>query len=174
MSAIPGSTPASCRSRRCNYRHDRDYWDEWFPADLISESFPGQFRNWFYSMIAQSTALVNRPPFLNVFSYALMRDEKGEEMHKSKGNAIWFDEAAEEIGVDAMRWLFSPANPDANLNFGYHVADEVRRRFILPLWNSYCVLRHLCRGSRLRPARIRRTRSRWPSAPCSTAGSSPG
>ena len=119
------------------YRHDREYWEEWFPADMISESFPGQFRNWFYSMIAQSTALVDRPPFLNVFSYALMRDEKGEEMHKSKGNAIWFDEAAEEIGVDAMRWLFSRANPDANLNFGYHNADEVRRRFILPLWNSY-------------------------------------
>jgi isoleucyl-tRNA synthetase len=119
------------------YRHDPAYWAEWFPADMISESFPGQFRNWFYSMIAQSTALVNRPPFLNVFSYALMRDEKGEEMHKSKGNAIWFDEAAEEIGVDAMRWLFSRANPDANLNFGYHITDEVRRRFILPFWNSY-------------------------------------
>ena len=25
-----------------------------------------------------------------------MRDEKGEEMHKSKGNAIWFDEAADK------------------------------------------------------------------------------
>jgi isoleucyl-tRNA synthetase len=120
-----------------HYRHNREYWEEWFPAEMISESFPGQFRNWFYSMIAQSTALVDRPPFLNVFSYALMRDEKGEEMHKSKGNAIWFDEAAEEIGVDAMRWLFSRANPDANLNFGYHNADEVRRRFLLPLWNSY-------------------------------------
>ena len=119
------------------YRHDPEYWAEWFPAEMISESFPGQFRNWFYSMIAQSTALVDRPPFLNVFSYALMRDEKGEEMHKSKGNAIWFDEAAEEIGVDAMRWLFARANPDANLNFGYHIADDVRRRFILPLWNSY-------------------------------------
>ena len=119
------------------YRDDPEYWAEWFPAEMISESFPGQFRNWFYSMIAQSTALVNRPPFLTVFSYALMRDEKGEEMHKSKGNAIWFDEAAEEIGVDAMRWLFSRANPDANLNFGYHIADDVRRRFILPLWNSY-------------------------------------
>jgi isoleucyl-tRNA synthetase len=119
------------------YRHDPEYWAEWFPADMISESFPGQFRNWFYSMIAQSTALVNRPAFLNVFSYALMRDEKGEEMHKSKGNAIWFDVAAEEIGVDAMRWLFSRANPDANLNFGYHITDDVRRRFILPFWNSY-------------------------------------
>jgi isoleucyl-tRNA synthetase len=120
-----------------HYRHDRDYWETWFPADLISESFPGQFRNWFYSMIAQGTALVNRPAFKTVFAYALMRDEKGEEMHKSKGNAIWFDDAAEEFGVDVMRWLFCATNPDANLNFGASITDEVRRRFILPLWNSY-------------------------------------
>jgi isoleucyl-tRNA synthetase len=120
-----------------NYRHDPAYWQEWYPADLISESFPGQFRNWFYSLIAQSTALDGRPAFENVFSYALMRDEKGEEMHKSKGNAIWFDDAAEIIGVDVMRWLFMTVNPSQNVNFGYHVTDEVRRRFILPLWNSY-------------------------------------
>ncbi|MDQ3044366.1 MAG: isoleucine--tRNA ligase, partial [Chloroflexota bacterium] len=120
-----------------SYRQDRAYWQEWFPADLISESFPGQFRNWFYSMIAQSAALENRPPFKTVFSYALMRDERGEEMHKSKGNAIWFDDAAEVIGVDTMRWLFASVNPSANMNFGPNVTDEVRRRFILPLWNSY-------------------------------------
>jgi isoleucyl-tRNA synthetase len=127
------------------YRHDRAYWEEWFPADLISESFPGQFRNWFYSLLAQSTALVERPPFRNVFSYALMRDEKGAEMHKSKGNAIWLDDAAEEIGVDAMRWLFCSTNPDVNLNFGSGITDEVRRRFILPLWNSYAFFANYAR-----------------------------
>ncbi len=120
-----------------DYRKNRQYWEEWYPADMISESFPGQFRNWFYSLIAQSTALVNRPAFKTVFSYALMRDDKGEEMHKSKGNAIWFDDAAEQIGVDTMRWLYTSVNPSANLNFGYSTTDEVRRRFILPLWNSY-------------------------------------
>ncbi len=104
---------------------------------MISESFPGQFRNWFYSMIAQSTALTDRPAFRNVFSYALMRDEKGEEMHKSKGNAIWFDDAAEVAGVDVMRWQFTSVNPSHNLNFGYKTLDDMRRRFILPLWNSY-------------------------------------
>ncbi|MGI8477694.1 MAG: isoleucine--tRNA ligase [Thermomicrobiales bacterium] len=120
-----------------NYRHDKKYWETWYPADLISESFPGQFRNWFYAVIAESTALTGRPAFRNVFSYALMRDEKGEEMHKSKGNAIWFEDAADSMGVDTMRWLFSTVNPSQNMNFGFSVADEVRRRFILPLWNSY-------------------------------------
>ncbi|HWV24148.1 MAG TPA: isoleucine--tRNA ligase [Thermomicrobiales bacterium] len=120
-----------------DYRHDKDYWEQWYPADLISESFPGQFRNWFYALIAESVALTGRAPFKNVFTYALMRDEHGEEMHKSKGNAIWFDDAADEIGVDVMRWHFATVNPSVNLNFGYHITDEVRRRFILPLWNSY-------------------------------------
>jgi len=120
-----------------NYRHDPEYWAEWYPADLITESFPGQFRNWFYAVIAESTALTGKPAFKNVFSYALMRDEKGDEMHKSKGNAIWFEDAAESMGVDTMRWLFSTVNPSTNMNFGFNIADEVRRRFILPLWNSY-------------------------------------
>jgi isoleucyl-tRNA synthetase len=120
-----------------NFRHDREYWNEWYPADLITESFPGQFRNWFYALIAESTALTGRAPFKHVFTYALMRDEKGEEMHKSKGNAIWFDDAADDIGVDTMRWLFATVTPSNNLGFGYNVTDEVRRRFILPLWNSY-------------------------------------
>ncbi|MCH2312272.1 MAG: class I tRNA ligase family protein, partial [SAR202 cluster bacterium] len=89
------------------YRNDRDNWKEWFPADWISESFPGQFRNWFYSLLTMSTVLENIEPTKAIFSYALMRDEKGAEMHKSKGNAIWFEDAAEKMGVDAMRWLYS-------------------------------------------------------------------
>ena len=120
-----------------DYRHNRDYWADWFPADWISESFPGQFRNWFYSLLTMSTVLAGSEPCRAIFSYALMRDEKGEEMHKSQGNAIWFEDAADEMGVDAMRWLFARQNPAANMNFGYGAADEVRRRFIIPLWNVY-------------------------------------
>ncbi len=119
------------------YRHDRDYWEEWYPADFISESFPGQFRNWFYALLAESTALENRPPFLNVFGYALVKDEHGEEMHKSTGNVIWFDDAAETMGVDVMRWMYCTQNPRLNLHFGYGPGDEVRRRFLIPLWNVY-------------------------------------
>ncbi len=119
------------------YRHDREYWEKWFPADFITESFPGQFRNWFYSLLTMSTVLEDRAPTKTILGYALMRDERGEEMHKSKGNAIWFEDAADKMGVDVMRWLFCAHNPTQNLNFGYTLGDEVRRRFLLPLWNSY-------------------------------------
>jgi isoleucyl-tRNA synthetase len=116
---------------------DRAYWQEWYPADFVTESFPGQFRNWFYALIAESTVMTGVPPMRTLFGYALLRDEHGEEMHKSKGNAIWFDDAAEQIGSDVMRWMFSGANPATNMNFGYHLAHEEVRRFFLPLWNTY-------------------------------------
>ncbi|MGH2598493.1 MAG: isoleucine--tRNA ligase, partial [Dehalococcoidia bacterium] len=119
------------------YTTDRAEWATWFPADFITESFPGQFRNWFYSMLAQSTVLTGERPYKTVLGFALLRDEQGKEMHKSAGNAIWFDDGAERMGVDVMRWLFCQHNPSLNLNFGYHLGDEIRRRFILPLWNSY-------------------------------------
>jgi isoleucyl-tRNA synthetase len=116
---------------------DRAYWQEWYPADFVTESFPGQFRNWFYALITESTVMTGQAPFRTLFGYALVRDEHGEEMHKSKGNAIPFDDAAEQIGSDVMRWMFSAANPATNINFGYHLAHEEVRRFFLPLWNTY-------------------------------------
>ncbi len=118
------------------YFRDLKYWRQWFPAALVCESFPGQFKNWFYSLIVMSAVLEKVPPMKIVFGYALVRDEKGEEMHKSKGNAIWFDEAAEKIGVDVMRWLYVRQNPADNLKFGYMSAKESERK-LMNLWNSF-------------------------------------
>jgi isoleucyl-tRNA synthetase len=119
-----------------HYREDPDYWARWFPADFITESFPGQFRNWFYSMLAMSTVLRREPPFLTIFGYALVYGEDGRPMHKSWGNAIDFDEASERMGVDVMRWMFAKARPEENIPFGWHAADEARRE-LLVLWNVY-------------------------------------
>ncbi len=119
------------------YNTNREYWKEWFPADLISESFPGQFRNWFYSLLAMSTILERRAPFRHIFTYATLLAEDGRPMHKSWGNAIEFNEAADRMGVDVMRWMYCDHKPEKDLLFGYHRADEVRRQFLLPLWNVY-------------------------------------
>jgi isoleucyl-tRNA synthetase len=119
------------------YRTDRAYWEQWFPADFITESFPGQFRNWFYSLIAMSTVLEGRMPTRTILGFATLLDEKGEPMHKSKGNAIEFNEAADRAGADVMRWLYVRQRYDDNLLFGYNALNEVRRQVILPLWNVY-------------------------------------
>lgn len=119
------------------YRTNRDFWSQWVPAEMISESFPGQFRNWFYSLITMSTVFEQKPPTKIVHGYSLLLDATGRQMHKSWGNAIWFDEAAEKMGVDTMRWLYLNQKLDQNMLFGYDKADDARRRFIIPLWNVY-------------------------------------
>ncbi|NLG28933.1 MAG: class I tRNA ligase family protein, partial [Chloroflexi bacterium] len=119
------------------YRTDRDYWRQWYPAHWISESFPGQFRNWFYSLLAMAAVIDKTPPFLENFSYATLYAEDGTPMHKSAGNMIEFNEAADKMGVDVMRWMYCASKPENNLLFGYGHADDVRRQFLLPLWNAY-------------------------------------
>jgi isoleucyl-tRNA synthetase len=119
------------------YLTDKKKWREWFPADFITESFPGQFKNWFYSLIAMSTVLEDEEPFKTVLGFATLLAEDGRAMHKSLGNAIEFSEGADKIGVDVMRWMYVRQNPSENLLFGYKNADEARRRFHLKLWNVY-------------------------------------
>ena len=122
-----------------HYRTDPEEWARWFPADFITESFPGQFRNWFYSLLAMSTVLRNERPFRTIFGYALVFGADGRPMSKSAGNAIEFDDAAETIGVDVMRWMFARMPPEENINFGWAAADDARRE-LLVLWNVYAFL----------------------------------
>jgi len=149
------------------YNTNRDAWKEWYPADLVTECFPGQFRNWFYAMLSMATMMDNSPPFTTLLGHRLVTDEDGRPMHKSEGTAIWFEEAAEQLGVDTVRWMYLAQNPAADLRFGKRdpeqptvlqtpegprsetpegfpickvvskPADEVRRKVLIPLWNSY-------------------------------------
>ena len=84
-----------------------------------------------------ATVLEDSPPFLECFGYATLMAEDGRAMHKSWGNSIEFNEAASRMGVDVMRWLYCAHKPENNLLFGYQRADEVRRQFLIPLWNMY-------------------------------------
>jgi isoleucyl-tRNA synthetase len=107
-----------------NYLTDRKYWEKWYPADFISESMPGQSRGWFNALMWASVTITGKAPFKSLFGYETLKDEKGEEMHKSKGNAIWFDDAVEKIGADSMRLLYCLQDPSQELRFGYHVVKE--------------------------------------------------
>jgi len=108
-------------------------WQRWFPAAFITE-MREQIRLWFYSMLFMSSTLENCTPYLSVLTYEEMRDEHGNPFSKSGGNAIPFDEAAEKMGADPMRWLYAAAPLNQIFRFGYGPADEVKRR-MLTLWN---------------------------------------
>jgi isoleucyl-tRNA synthetase len=113
---------------------DHPYWEEWFPADWVSE-MREQIRLWFYSQLFMSVALVGRAPFTKVLGYEKMLDEHGREMHGSWGNMIDAPEAFAKMGADVMRWQYCAQPPDRNLLFGFGPAHEIQRK-LLTLWNS--------------------------------------
>jgi len=167
-----------------------DYWRKWYPADFVTECFPGQFRNWFYSMLAMSAMMrygatddpAQKRPFKTLLGHRLVMNEQGQPMSKSKGTAIWFEEAAEQLGVDTLRWMYLQQNPAQDLRFGTRhpdepvtlqtingptdvtidgvptrrvtsgPADDVRRLVLLPLWNSYAFFVNYARLDEFDPA----------------------
>jgi len=113
---------------------DQAYWERWFPADWVTE-MREQIRLWFYSQSFMSITLDGRSPYRQVLTYEKVYDEAGRPMHKSSGNMIELNEALERMGADVARWLFCEQQPSQPLRFGYHMADEVKRR-LLTFWNS--------------------------------------
>ncbi|HLJ09548.1 MAG TPA: DUF5915 domain-containing protein, partial [Planctomycetaceae bacterium] len=164
------------------YNTNPGEWKEWYPADLVLECFPGQFRNWFYAMLSMATMMDHSPPFRTLFGHRLVMNEDGKPMHKSDGTAIWFEEAAEQLGVDTMRWMYLAQNPAVDLRFGRRhpekpvtlatpggpitqtaegaptcevaskPADEIRRQILIPLWNTYAFFVNYARLDEFDPA----------------------
>ena len=118
------------------YLEDKTYWQKWFPAQMVLE-MTEQIRLWFYSMLFFSVVLEGEAPYKTVVTHAEVRDEKGERMSKTKKNGIPFNDAIEKMGADPMRWLYCQQKAYTSVNFGYNIADQVKRDFLLILWNSY-------------------------------------
>jgi isoleucyl-tRNA synthetase len=118
------------------YFEDREEWARWFPAELVIENLQGQFRNWFYALLAMSTQLEGCAPVRTIAAYSTVLDAQGEEMHKSKGNAIWFSEAADKVGADIVRWRCASHPMTQPLRFGWADAEPVRAQ-LNTLWNVY-------------------------------------
>jgi isoleucyl-tRNA synthetase len=114
---------------------NHNYWEEWFPADWVTE-MREQIRLWFYSLLFMSVVLTGRAPYRHVLTFEKLLDVEGREMHGSWGNMIEMDEAFARMGADVMRYLYCQQPPWQNIRFGFGPAEEVKRR-LLTLWNSF-------------------------------------
>jgi len=78
-----------------------------YPADWITESLD-QIRGWFSTLLRTGVAVHGKTPYRSVTIGGMMKDELGEEMHRSKGNAITPDELLGIVSVDGFRlWCAS-------------------------------------------------------------------
>ncbi|MHC1636124.1 MAG: isoleucine--tRNA ligase [Candidatus Methanospirareceae archaeon] len=120
-----------------HYPFERGEFENNFPASFITEAID-QTRGWFYSLLAVSTAVFNKTPYLSVLSLGHVTDEKGEKMSKSKGNVVDPNEILEKAGADSLRWYFFTYGPPwEDIRFDERVIMEKQKRFLSTLWNSY-------------------------------------
>lgn len=116
---------------------NKEVFEDNFPADFISEAVD-QTRGWFYSLLAISTLLFDKPAYKNVIVLGLVQDENGQKMSKSKGNAVDPFDALEKYGADAIRWYFyNNSAPWLPNRFYDEAVVEGQRKFMGTLWNTY-------------------------------------
>ncbi|MGB2856230.1 MAG: isoleucine--tRNA ligase [Dehalococcoidia bacterium] len=112
-------------------------FEERFPADYICEAVD-QTRGWFYSLHAISILLKERPCFKNVICLGHILDSTGEKMSKTKGNVVTPGEVLDASGADALRWYLYTSSPPGNVRrFSSQLVEEVVRKFLLTVWNTY-------------------------------------
>jgi isoleucyl-tRNA synthetase len=116
------------------YFTDRDEWEKNFPAEWIIE-MSEQVRLWFYSQLFMSVVITNRAPYEHVQTNNWVVAEDGTKFSKT-GYMIRFDDAADKMGADAVRYLFAGASPYSDVRFGFSLGEAARRK-LLGFWNIF-------------------------------------
>jgi isoleucyl-tRNA synthetase len=116
---------------------NKEIFERSFPADFISEGVD-QTRGWFYSLLAISTMLFDKPAYKSCLSLELILDKEGLKMSKSRGNAVAPFEFLDNQGADALRWyLLTVSPPWVPTRFDPEGVIEVVRKFLGTLTNTY-------------------------------------
>jgi len=116
---------------------NKEAFEKNFPANFIAEGVD-QTRGWFFTLHAIATMLFDSVAYKNVVSNGLVLDKAGNKMSKRLGNAVDPFETLEKFGPDATRWyMITNSQPWDNLRFDASGIDEVRRKFLGTLYNTY-------------------------------------
>jgi len=114
---------------------NKDYVEKFYPTSVLVTGFDIIFF-WVARMIMFGTEFLNKEPFKDIYVHALVRDEKGQKMSKSKGNVIDPLDLIEKYSADALRFtLLSMASPGTDVKLS---EDRVKgyRNFLNKLWNA--------------------------------------
>ena len=112
-----------------------DYLKKFYPTSVLVTGFDIIFF-WVARMIMFGMEFLKKEPFKDIYVHALVRDEKGQKMSKSKGNVIDPLELIEKYSADALRFtLLSMASPGRDVKLS---EDRVKgyRNFLNKLWNA--------------------------------------
>jgi valyl-tRNA synthetase len=171
--------------RAVDLRRDEDVLDTWFSSALwpfstlgwpeatreLARYYPGDVLVtgfdiiffWVARMMMMGLHFKGEVPFRAVYIHALVRDERGQKMSKSRGNIIDPLELIDRYGADALRFtLAALAAPGRDIKLA-EARVEGYRNFATKLWNAarYAQLNGCAPVDGFSPARARLTVNRW-------------
>ena len=170
---------------RETFRRDEDVLDTWFssalwpfstlgwpdetpelkryyPTDVLVTGFDIIFF-WVARMMMMGLHFRKQVPFRDVYIHALVRDEKGAKMSKSKGNVIDPIDLIDRYGADALRLtLAAMAAQGRDIKLS-EARVEGYRNFATKLWNAsrFAEMNGCARVAGFDPARTREPLNRW-------------
>ncbi len=107
----------------------------YYPTSVLTTGFDIIFF-WVARMMMMGIHFMKEVPFKTVYIHALIRDEKGQKMSKSKGNIIDPLELIDAYGADAVRFTMAKyASPGRDVKIGKSLVEH-GRNFITKMWNA--------------------------------------
>ena len=119
---------------------------KFYPTSVLVTGFDIIFF-WVARMLMMGNYFNKNTPFHKIYVHALVRDEKGQKMSKSKGNVIDPLELINEFGADSLRFtLISMASPGRDVKLS---KDRVigNRNFITKIWSANNFLKFTIDGN---------------------------
>jgi isoleucyl-tRNA synthetase len=115
---------------------NKEKFEKDFPAQFIAEG-QDQTRGWFYTLLVLSTALFNKPAYLNVIVNGLILAEDGKKMAKRLKNYPEPAEVMDKYGADVMRFYLinGPVVKAEELRFNEREVREIFNKTVGLIWN---------------------------------------
>ncbi len=136
--------------------------DRYYPTDTLVTGFDIIFF-WVARMIMMGLHFMGEVPFHTVYVHALVRDEKGAKMSKSKGNIIDPLELIDEYGADALRFTLSAMAAQGRDIKLAKSRVEGYRNFATKLWNAarFCEMNVCLLRPDFEPSSVRQPVNKW-------------
>ena len=114
---------------------NKEYVEKFYPTSVLVTGFDIIFF-WVARMIMFGMEFLDKEPFKDIYVHALVKDEKGQKMSKSKGNVIDPLDLIKRYSADALRFtLLSMASPGTDVKLSENRVKGYRN-FLNKLWNA--------------------------------------
>lgn len=144
--------------------------DRYYPTNTLVTGFDIIFF-WVARMMMMGLHFMDEVPFDTVYIHALVRDEKGAKMSKSKGNVIDPLDVVEQYGADALRMtLTSMAAQGRDIKLSVQRVENYRN-FATKIWNAarFAEMNECKRVAGFDPKSVKETLNKWALSECAKA-----